>query len=62
MNLLCVVSVIVMTCEYVVFAGIGDGHAGGIDGMYPETKEQFDQFGEALKAKITFFEVCSFQG
>ncbi|BFY97174.1 hypothetical protein BsWGS_00214 [Bradybaena similaris] len=36
--------------------GVGDGHGGGIDGMYPETKEQFDQFGEALKAKITFFE------
>ncbi|KAI8793368.1 eukaryotic translation initiation factor 3 subunit J-like isoform X2 [Biomphalaria glabrata] len=28
----------------------------GIDSMYPETKEQFDQFEQALKTKITFFE------
>ncbi|KAH9520191.1 Eukaryotic translation initiation factor 3 subunit J [Bulinus truncatus] len=28
----------------------------GLDGMYPETKEQFDQFEQALKTKITFFE------
>ncbi|XP_059147681.1 eukaryotic translation initiation factor 3 subunit J-like [Physella acuta] len=31
--------------------GVGD--ASGIDSMYPETKEQFEQ---ALKTKITFFE------
>jgi translation initiation factor 3 subunit J len=36
--------------------GIGDGQVGGIDSMLPETKEQFDQFGDALKTKITFFE------
>ncbi|XP_059177565.1 LOW QUALITY PROTEIN: eukaryotic translation initiation factor 3 subunit J-B-like [Physella acuta] len=34
--------------------GVGD--ASGIDSMYPETKEQFDQFEQALKTKITFFE------
>uniref|UniRef100_A0A0B7BL25 Eukaryotic translation initiation factor 3 subunit J n=1 Tax=Arion vulgaris TaxID=1028688 RepID=A0A0B7BL25_9EUPU len=36
--------------------GIGDSNVVGIDSMYPETKEQFDQFGEVLKTKITFFE------
>ena len=25
--------------------------------MYPETEEEFEQFEEALKTKITFFEV-----
>ncbi|CAG5127561.1 unnamed protein product [Candidula unifasciata] len=39
--------------------GVGDSQT-GIDGMYPETKEQFDQFGDALKAKITFFETSKF--
>ncbi|GFO34228.1 eukaryotic translation initiation factor 3 subunit j [Plakobranchus ocellatus] len=34
--------------------GVRDGQ--GIDGMYPENEEQFEQFGEALKSKITFFE------
>jgi len=29
---------------------------GSIDKMYPETKEEFEQFAEALKTKITFFE------
>ena len=39
-------------------AGVRDSQ--GIDGMYPETEEQFEQFGEALKSKITFFEVLIF--
>ncbi|CAL1526107.1 unnamed protein product [Lymnaea stagnalis] len=34
----------------------GVGETSGIDSMYPETKEQFDQFEQALKTKITFFE------
>jgi len=37
--------------------GVGDsGAKGSIDKMYPETKEEFEQFAEALKTKITFFE------
>jgi len=37
--------------------GVGDSASkGAIDKMYPETKEEFDQLAEALKAKITFFE------
>jgi len=37
--------------------GVADGQAGkGIDGMYPETKEEFDALSDALKTKITFFE------
>ncbi|KAK3768059.1 hypothetical protein RRG08_045877 [Elysia crispata] len=34
--------------------GVREGQ--GIDKMYPETEEEFEQFEEALKTKITFFE------
>jgi len=36
--------------------GVGDLPPKGIDSMLPETKEEFDAFADALKAKITFFE------
>ena len=29
----------------------------GIDAMYPETEEEYNKFEEALKTKISFFEV-----
>jgi hypothetical protein len=29
----------------------------GIYGMFPENEEEFSKFGEALKNKITYFEV-----
>jgi hypothetical protein len=29
----------------------------GIDVMFPENEEEFSKFGEALKNKITYFEV-----
>ncbi|XP_005091790.1 eukaryotic translation initiation factor 3 subunit J [Aplysia californica] len=34
----------------------------GIDSMFPETKEEFDEFAEALKTKITFFESSKLYG
>jgi len=36
--------------------GVGDMPPKGLDAMLPETKEEFDAFADALKAKITFFE------
>ncbi|RUS72491.1 hypothetical protein EGW08_019745 [Elysia chlorotica] len=36
--------------------GLFGVQAQGIDKMYPETEEEFEQFREALKSKITFFE------
>lgn len=31
----------------------------GIDAMYPETEEEYNKFEEALKTKISFFEVSN---
>jgi len=42
--------------------GVSDGASKGIDSMYPETKEQFDEFSAALKNKITFFESSKLYG
>jgi len=43
--------------------GVGEGlPPKGIDAMLPETKEEFDAFADALKAKITFFESSELYG
>lgn len=42
--------------------GVKDDQAKGIDSMLPETKEEFDEFSEALKKKITFFEPSKLYG
>lgn len=39
---------------YKIYAGVSES---SIDKMIPTTEEEFRQFGEALKSKITFFEV-----
>ena len=39
-----------------VFAGVPDG---SIDKMFPATQTEFVQLGDALKSKITFFEVTT---
>lgn len=40
-----------------IFCILGINKGSGIDGMFPEDEESFDKFGEAIKNKITTFEV-----
>lgn len=47
-----------ITIQVCIFFKGGGKAAGGIDGMFPEDEESFSKFGEALKNKITLFEVC----